>query len=191
MTIQATCACITPRFSIEDHMNCRKDLTQKRVQDLLHYDLLTGVFTWLQDRGGDGAKKGDIAGHVNKVGYVIIKINCRAYKAHRLAWLWVYGEWPKLILDHIDTVKYHNWITNLREATHSQNCINRGKNVNNSSGYKGVSYIDGKYVAYISCKMKRITIGRYTTPEEAHKAYCDKADELFGEFANHGTRSKS
>lgn len=90
-------------------------------------------------------------------------------------------------VDHKDTNGLNNTRDNLRIATSRQNCQNKSKNSNNESGYKGVSLIKktGKWAAYIENMGVSQYIGCFDNPIDAHKAYCDKADELFGEFARY------
>lgn len=89
-------------------------------------------------------------------------------------------------VDHINRNKLDNRRENLRIATHSQNHANTGIRKDNSSGYKGVHWNkqSQKWVAQIKINKKTKRIGAYDTPEEAYKAYCAKAKELFGEFSN-------
>jgi hypothetical protein len=90
------------------------------------------------------------------------------------------------IVDHKNQIGTHNWKGNLRKASKLQNNVYRARQINNSSGYKGVSlkkgYTDKKWRATIG---KR-TIGYYRTAEEAHEAYRDAAKLEFGEFAHFG-----
>ena len=100
----------------------------------------------------------------------------------------VNGRWPIDQIDHIDNNRSNNRISNLREANnHQQNCNTR-LTKRNSSGYKGVSWDKNlkKWRSEIRVNYKKIHLGYYKTPEEAHEAYRLKSDELFGEFANHG-----
>ena len=97
-------------------------LTGSRLEQLLNDDQETGIFTW---RGGHKkVRAGMIAGTPDKDGYICIKIDQIMYKAHRLAWLWMTGDWPTEEVDHKDLDKSNNRFGNLREATHSQNNIN-------------------------------------------------------------------
>ena len=91
-------------------------------------------------------------------------------------------------IDHIDGNGLNNRRDNLRTATQSQNLMNRIGNSNATSKYKGVSrYRDGKrWQAFIGLNGKSIYLGIFNTELEAYKAYCDKACELFGKFANFG-----
>jgi hypothetical protein len=82
---------------------------------------------------------GQIAGQLNKsTKYWEIKYRYKTYKAHRLAWLYVYGEEPKEDIDHIDGDTSNNRIENLREVAHSTNMKNKHKYVSNTSGTTGV-----------------------------------------------------
>ena|SRR3990167_6112314 len=155
----------------------------ERLRGLLHYDSDTGVFTWRVNRRR--VKTGDIAGTVNAQGYVQICIDGRLYLAHRLAWLYVHGEWPSGDLDHWDTNRANNVIGNLRPATNSQNQANSRQRRDNTSGYKGVCWDKRchRWVAGIYVDGRRRHLGRFDTPEAGHAAYCNAASEYFGEFA--------
>lgn len=162
-------------------------LTVERIRDLLDYDSVTGIFRWRVSRGGK-ALAGSIAGEVKETGYRKIMINQRHYFAHRLAWLYVHGEWPTGDLDHRDTEPDHNWIDNLRPATETQNLGNMRRPSRNTSGFKGVSYVHRlrKWRAQIQTGYDKFHLGVFPTAEEAHAAYMAKAKELFGAFANKG-----
>ena len=69
------------------------------LKSLLHYDEATGIFTWLVDQKRRQVKSGDIAGTLQKNGYIEIGLMNQRHYAHRLAWYYVTGEWPRLI-DH-------------------------------------------------------------------------------------------
>jgi hypothetical protein len=92
----------------------------------------------------------------------------------------------KIKVDHIDGNGLNCQRSNMRLCTQSQNMRNRGANKNNKSGFKGVSFDkrSSKWVAGIKLNRKRISIGFYAAPEEAARAYDEKAKELFGEFAH-------
>jgi hypothetical protein len=87
--------------------------------------------------------------------------------------------------DHINRDKLDNRKANLRQATRSQNQVNRGLQSNNTSGYKGVHYdkLRNIWRARVVVDRKGINLGDFKTPEEAAQAYNEKAKELHGEFA--------
>jgi len=158
-------------------------LTQERLREMLSYDPETGVFRWLVARGGQYA--GVVAGSNAHHGYQIILIFGKRYYAHRLAWLWMTGEWPKQDMDHIDGNPANNRWSNLRSVTTSQNSANRRKSRNNRSGYKGVwkHSQTGKYYVNIKFEGEDYRDGPFDTAEEAHQVYVDLAKEIHGEFA--------
>lgn len=160
-------------------------LTHAELLELLDYDLETGKFYWRRDKKGSGAKVGKQAGNVHKLyGYRRIKLNGVAYRAHRLAWLYVYGTWPEQEIDHINGDRDDNRIINLRDVDHTTNCQNKnGPTRHNKSGFLGVSYQETrtspkKYQAKIRRGDKTHHIGYFLTPEEAHEAYTQRRQEM-------------
>lgn len=87
-------------------------------------------------------------------------------------------------VDHKNTDRLDNRRLNLRRASSSQNKWNRGKNKNNTSGYKGVSWNkkDKKWTACIGVHRERIGLGYFSTPEAAALAYNKAARKLHGKF---------
>jgi hypothetical protein len=113
-----------------------------------------------------------------------IKIFGRLYKAHRLAWLYIKGEWPTLDVEHKNLKKSDNRWKNLRESDDSGNQANTGRRRDNNSGFKSVHRrSDGKYRARVQRNGKRISLGSFATPEAAHAAYVKAAKKHFGKFA--------
>lgn len=107
-------------------------------------------------------------------GYLLIKINGKRYFAHRLAWLYVYGIFPDVHLDHINGDRSDNRIKNLRLATNSENMQNQKRpRKDNKTGLLGVyfSNIHGKYIAKIVVNHKRIHLGLFEDKEKAGEAY--------------------
>ena len=158
-------------------------ITQQELKEALHYDSETGKFTWLSRRGSN-ALKGSVAGTVIKKGYRTISVGGAQRLAHRLAWLYVHGVCPELQIDHINGDKDDNRLVNLRLATNAQNHCNRGKNVNNRSGYKGVCKKAGAniWIAYAMVAGKTKYLGSFKTPEDASVAYETFAAKTHGEF---------
>lgn len=156
----------------------------QELHTALSYNPEDGTFTWLFNRSR-GARSGTVAGTLQKSGYVAIGFKGKYYKAHRLAWLFVYGAWPKTDLDHINRITHDNRIVNLRECTPSQNQANRSNNKNSSTGYRGVTFHKrlGKFQAAIRINRKPIHLGTFDTAEDASQAYASAAIAHFGSFA--------
>lgn len=150
----------------------KSELTAARLRELLHYEPETGVFTRAMHRGG-GRKVGDVAGSLDKKGYRVIAIDGRAYKAHRLAWLYMTDRWPAEQIDHRNRQRADNRWRNLREADNAQNQQNIGLRSNNSSGFHGVSWHRGqsKWCARITVDKRLRSIGYFRDPSEAGAAY--------------------
>ena len=158
-----------------------------RVNEVLSYDPETGTFRWkvmLSCRCPVGKIAGCHAAH----GHWRIKIDGRYYFAHRLAWLLIHGEWPDKEIDHINRVRDDNRWGNLRLADHSQNHANCGLRSDNTTGYKGVQFDKqkNKFLALAHKDGKRVHVGFFDDPAEAHAAYCAKSKELHGDFHHSG-----
>ena len=163
-----------------------KKIDAEHLQKLLRYDPETGRFFWRMSR--PKCRVGAEAGSVLKTRsctYLRVVIDTRRYQAHRLAWLYMTGEWPSVDIDHIDCNGLNNRWTNLRAATRTENLRNSQLRSDNISGYKGVSYNSarGRWISCIKVGDKNLHLGRFDTPEEAHAAYRVAAEKHFGEFA--------
>lgn len=166
-------------------------ITQDFIKDRLDYDPLTGIFVWKVNSRGKH-KKGSVAGCVwkdkarngenKRMEYILIGLGGKLYKAHRLAWVLTHGYIPYEV-DHRDGNGTNNSIDNLREATHTQNMWNRGKNKNNKSGFKGVTSHQGKWMSQIRANGDCFKKSGFATPELAYEWYCEKSKELHGEFS--------
>ena len=159
-------------------------LTQERLHQLFFYDTATGLF-W-RYKGTGGTRTDVPAGACNQGGYVQIKIDGRTYSASHLAWLYVHGCWPKEELDHRQGVRHDNRVEKLREATHAQNVKNKHKSKRLTPGLKGTTRWYNKWMAQIAVDGKKVYLGLFKTPEEAHAAYCEAARRYHGEFWNPG-----
>jgi hypothetical protein len=146
-----------------------------RINELVEYDPNTGLF-----KSKPGVRiRGD---YLKKGGYRYIRIDCEEYTAARIAWLIVYGREPQPFIDHINRDISDNRISNLREATKSQNGANsRGRTM--KAQPKGVTSVDGKWQVQIRCHGRSYYLGRFSTAEEGNAVYKAKAEELFGEYA--------
>ena len=160
--------------------------TQELLKEILNYNPETGIFTWKKVLSSlSRIKVGQEAGTITEEGYVAIGIGRRQYPAHRLAWLYMTGKLPKHQIDHRDKNRTHNWWANLREATHSQNQMNK-RSTRKTLGLKGTTYSSRhkKWHAQIRINKKTIYLGYYDTTEEAHLAYAFAANVMFGDFAS-------
>ena len=155
-------------------------LTQTYLKSVLDYDRETGEFVWLRSAGT--RSEGSSAGHVRKDGYVTISIDTRAYKAHRLAWLYAHGYLPAFRIDHKDNNPSNNALDNLRPATHEQNLANQKRHSNNTSGFKGVSARGSKFRSYVNANKRRYWTGNFDTAKEAYEARMELAKHLHGEY---------
>ena len=146
-------------------------LTAEYLRSVLHYDQETGIFTWKVSTS-NSVKVGDVAGSPNGHGYQLIQLQSRKHKAHRLAWLYIHGSWPKDQLDHVNRIRTDNRIANLREVTHKQNGQNRSKRSDNTSGHTGIYWLkqSSKWRAQIKHNQKQIHLGLFATIEEALSA---------------------
>lgn len=160
----------------------RLDLTADYLRLRLHYDPSTGIFTWVKARSDN---VGNTAGSLNDKGYVVIKIDDRLYKAHRLAVLYMTGEWPEETVDHKNRNKSDNRWENLREATQAQNSANQCMHARNKNGAKGVSKCsNGKYRVVIRVNYRLISVGTFETLVEAKTAHAKAHAAAFGEFSH-------
>jgi HNH endonuclease/AP2 domain len=153
-------------------MRYNTELTQEELKHRLHYDTETGIFTWIRPRARR-CKIGSIAGNKNHLGYRLIVVNSIRYLEHRLAFLYITGEWPGEIVDHINGNKSDNRWCNLRNATKSENGYHSRARKSNTSGFKGVYYSrkNRKWVANATINYKTHYLGIFDTREKAHEAY--------------------
>lgn len=89
-----------------------------------------------------------------------------------------------LVVDHINGNALDNRVSNLREASRSQNMWNRRKNKNGTSLYKGVCWHKqhNKWIANIQVNKKRYFIGLFDSEEDAAEAYKNREKLEYGEF---------
>lgn len=157
-----------------------RSVSIEKLSALLSYDPQTGHFT-RRITTSSNAKTGDIAGTLHKLGYWIISIDGYDFKAHRLAWLYVTGEWPSGDIDHANGIRSDNRFCNLRIATHRQNMANAPRRVDSKHG-KGVKQIRNRWQARIG-KNGIIHLGTFNTKGEALAAYAGAARAIYGKFS--------
>ena len=166
-------------------MKNKYDLDHAELLRCLHYDPDSGVFTWLESRSH--VRAGSVAGRTEKDGYIRIQIFGKLYLAHRLAWMYMHGEFPKDQLDHINQAKADNRIANLREVDCSENMKNQKMRVTNTSGFIGVSWFAREkiWVVFIGVNGKQKYIGRYKS-KLAAILHRKRAEIEHGYHQNHG-----
>jgi hypothetical protein len=148
-------------------------MNEAELLNVLRYDGETGLIHWVVRSGK--AKAGSVAGTVKLGGYVQISVRGKLHYAHRIAWLFVHGEWPAGHIDHVDGNPLNNRIGNLRDVSVKENMENqRHAHVSNkSSGLLGVSFDKqtGRWMAKISVGGSTRNLGRFADPCVAHAAY--------------------
>jgi len=178
----------------------RIPLSHYRLKELLDYNPETGEFTWRHRRlehlrsgsplwrvaSWNTQNAGKSAGRINSSGYVLLKIDNRMYRAHRVAWFHVHGTWPRNEIDHIDRNRANNRIANLREATSLENTANTAVRRDSLSQIQGVGFQrhTRKWVARIRYRGREYHLGYFETAEAASAAYRRAKREFHGEFAS-------
>lgn len=166
------------------------DLTAEEIRELFTYDPEEGLLRWRKSSGRHGRiPAGTVAGGTssNAEGYRNVNVRRKLYRASRLIWVFMTGEWPPHQVDHEDRDTGNDKWKNLRLATGSQNKANCGKYKGKSSLLKGVQAVQKarsiRYRAIVTKNGVREHLGYFDTEELAHAAYLKRAQELHGEFA--------
>lgn len=167
------------------------------LRQVLRYDANTGKLFWLPRPVGMFASEWawkvfcktrewreaftSISGH----GYPHGSVFGSYVQAHRVAWAVHHGEWPRDQIDHINNDRSDNRMCNLREATNSQNHMNKPKSVANSSGHKGVSptKCGKKWRVRVKVNGKMKQYGEFLRIEDAVARYAEVSAMLHGEFS--------
>lgn len=162
----------------------RDSLTYSFVLEALSYDPSTGEFFWKERptfhfasaaamQKWNRKHAGKKAGRVSDRGYVLVVLRYCTYRAHRLAWLYMTGEWPQYEIDHRDGNRANNRWSNLRDIPGAGNRQNTKRQANNTSGYTGVVFHknSGRWHAVIKINRRTISLGYYEKPIHAYEAY--------------------
>jgi hypothetical protein len=149
-------------------------LTAEEARRVWKYNAETGEFFW-RISPSKKVKAGDVAGSRQGEGYWRVKAQGKAYLAHRVAWLIVFGRWPVDEIDHVNGNRADNRLVNLREATSAQNKYNKELGV-------GARLDGGKWQASIRVSGRWRGLGRYRSKEDATNAYRKAAKELRGQY---------
>lgn len=142
-------------------------LTAERLRELLVYEPVTGVFRWRKSPA-----RRIVVGSVAAPKTQKILVDGKMYKASRLAWLYMTGQWPKFVVDHGNRNPKDNRWENLRDVTQRINMQNTERHPNNTSGRKGVSWDTrrSKWVAHITLNYRFKFLGYFSDKEAAIEA---------------------
>ncbi|MET3815342.1 HNH endonuclease [Pantoea sp. UYEF8] len=152
-------------------------ITQEFLKSIIKYNPETGDMQHIKMRKPQGIS-------LDSAGYRMIGISGKLYRVHRIAWMLTHGDDMPEYIDHINGDKSDNRIENLRPATNSQNMCNTTIRSDNTSGFKGVCFHNqrNKWMARISLNNKQVSLGLYSTKEQASAAYHLAAYMFYGEF---------
>lgn len=150
-------------------MSTNPKISHEQLKEFLSYDPETGVFRRLKAKGR--ARAGDVVGYLEPNGYWRIYLGGEMISAHRLAWFYVYGQWPLNQIDHINRNRSDNRIANLRDVTRAVNLKNRP--VYGAVPFLGVTLTRSgrRFASQITINRKTRYLGSFKTAEEAHQAY--------------------
>jgi hypothetical protein len=155
-----------------------EDLSSDLLHEIFYYDPNTGELHW-KIYPSSKVHPGDKAGTLERSGYYVVCFHGKRYKAHRLVWLYIYGEWPKKDIDHINGDKTDNKISNLRDVSHRVNSVNNKKRRKGGlSGIRLAPKSNNSWEARILIKGKLIRLGNYPTAELAHARYMEEFNRL-------------
>jgi hypothetical protein len=159
-------------------------VTYERLKELCIYDPITGILY----RRNTGLP----AGYKNNKGYIQVCIDGKVYSLHRIAWLYMNGEFPSGQIDHINRIKSDNRWTNLREANNAQNQANTPIQRNNTSGVKGVvwSSLHKKWRLRLGKNGKKKSFGLYDNIGDVAIAMKKYHCILWGEFSYTGNHTE-
>jgi hypothetical protein len=150
-------------------------LTQEQLKAEVRYFPRTGTFLH--------ALRNQIVTQQDAQGYNLLVIDGKSYRAGRMAWLYMTGEYPKGYVDHKDRVRNNDAWENLRDITPSQNSANQTyEGRKPKSGFTGVYRGLASWYALITVEGRKIRLGSYPTPELASEAYQTARQKYFGEF---------
>lgn len=154
-------------------------MSAERLRAALSYDKETGLFYWAESKGR-AARVGSVAGSVGPQGYVLIRLDGTQYRAHRLAWMHVTGQWPSDQIDHVNGVRSDNRFVNLREASNAENQQNTCRKKPCLSGEVGIDWCkkSRKWRARIRFRGKLIHIGLFNEIESAISARAEAKKDL-------------
>ena len=155
---------------------------------MITQELLKQMFTYHQDGTLFYNKNGKkvIANPSKYNNYTYVNIDRKPVKFHRIVYLYCHGYLPDCI-DHINGIRHDNRIENLRPSTKQENCLNRTKSKNNTSGFKNVSWskVGKKWTVQLKANNKYTNFGYYEDIELADLVAQEARNLYHGAFARH------
>lgn len=146
-------------------------LTAARLREVLRYDPLTGICTWLV-RAAHRRWPGEEAGSPSKDGRIRIRIDGELFYRYRLAFLYMTGAWPTETVDHINGDRTDDRWSNLRDVSQAVNSQNHRRAPRHSTtGLLGAQVCGDRFASSITLNNRVFRLGTFDTAEEAHKAY--------------------
>ncbi len=173
------------RRGTTDRVVVPDEVTYENTSRILAYSPTTGIITrkinWFKGKAGEEVGTNDY------YGYKAISVYGQRLRAHRIAWLLHYREWPKNQIDHINGIRGDNRIINLRDVSNQENHRNERLAKNNSSGIIGVcwSEADSRWIASIGVNYKQIRLGQFKSKGDAVKVRLE-AETKYNFHKNHG-----
>lgn len=165
-------------------MNTEVDMSlEDRLKCSLSYDPGTGKIFW------SGCNQNREAFRSESKGYLLANYKGKMLRAHRVAWLLHYGEWPQGHIDHVNGDGKDNRLANLRVVDHRENAKNTKVRVDNKTGVPGVSWRSDteKWVVRIHTGITYKSMGSFVCLGQAIRSRRE-AEKMYGYHPNHGKR---
>lgn len=148
-----------------------ESITAEELRELFHYDEHTGIVT--RKKPVNRMRKGDLVGTDNGRGYLVVSVRNRLYYLHRIIWVIMTGEWPTKDVDHRNRRKNDNRWCNLRDVSRSVNLHNSKLRTTNKTGQAGIQKRGNRYRVQTSVEGLHISLGSFSSMEEASRALYD------------------
>jgi hypothetical protein len=150
-------------------------ISHTRLKEILRYHPDTGRFF--------SYKTNRFVGALDEKGYIRVLADGKLYRAHRLAWFYMSGEWPKNQIDHINGDKADNSWNNLRDVVQTLNMLNKHKAHKNNSTYTlGVTKVGDKFYPRLRINGKLIYLGTFSSLEAAEQRYKSFKKEVLDNY---------
>ena len=157
----------------EQHRNDNRMYEQKHKHVLFSssYETISNIISYNPLTGECFANNKPVRISYNKQGYGRVRILGYKVAIHRVAWFLTYKRWPTYI-DHIDGNIQNNRISNLRECTQQENCLNKIRH--REGGLVGATYIEsmGKWKSVFSDNDGNHILGYFETERDASIEAC-------------------